>query len=752
MVDDNSDRKTPIELSVGTVKSLEPATRSVITDAATGKPVAPGTHIYMVMKSEYVALPDPNGFGGNQTTKYSVTRGQVAESTDPDKNDIVFTDTRVRYWDDIHARCSNLSIWAIACPGLNYLGGIGTNQSDNTVKFTSTTGLQDWQTTAIKADAIEWNVPHYGTSETYYTAGSIANRDLCYSNNIADYTSSSNGDRRLKFNQANRKFQGGNLVFYHAMSKITVNIKIGEGFNGVNDFRFTETAGNKNATLQYFNIWGKFNVETGEWSVVNDGHQAIMGMHNLTGATPNISDPSKPAYQLEALVIPYLATDVKTIKGSIINGESNKAVVFTIDNNKYEVSRADLLKALQDKADNGISGVATSVELQAGKNYVFTFEVGKTKIKNITAQVVDWEDVTAENVTPSNARITLNVEDRSGNSSISAVTSDMDIYRTLDEASTITDTYEGYNWTTNYTVSGKATWKNLTLAYDGTNSRWSTDWFWESNKTYYHFRTISPKTQEVYANASGDYTTINSASCSNEAGYNQMAWGAPFLDVDPDYKFTYSTTTGFDGTGADAATPTHQIYKAIGPTENPVKVLMFHMMSGVHFTIKTTDGTDKVQLYSTTGSKRTKIELVNYYPDGKVMLGTGLVNKDGTISTEGSPYGISCATTATDEYGNQEYFFSAIPQDLTNVVLVITTPDNNQYKVAMKNVLATSVTNNNIANPYTQDGSKWKIDYWYPGFKYNYSFTLKKTGITDLQATVVDWETVTAGDDDVKIE
>ena len=82
------------------------------------------------------------------------------------------------------------------------------------------------------------------------------------------------------------------------------------------------------------------------------------------------------------------------------------------------------------------------------------------------------------------------------------------------------------------------------------------------------------------------------------------------------------------------------------------------------------------------------------------------------------------------------------------MVLEITTPDKNLYKVAMKDVIRTSYTNNNIENPYS-DG---KINYWYPGFKYEYTFTLSKKKIENITATILDWEKVTAGDDNVQIQ
>ena len=93
--------------------------------------------------------------------------------------------------------------------------------------------------------------------------------------------------------------------------------------------------------------------------------------------------------------------------------------------------------------------------------------------------------------------------------------------------------------------------------------------------------------------------------------------------------------------------------------------------------------------------------------------------------------------------------YGAVPQALDDVQLVITTPDHNQYTVTMKDVVATSISETNVRYPAYTDN---KVDRWYPGVKYTYRFKLTKKGITDLKATILKWETITAGKDDVQIQ
>lgn len=88
------------------------------------------------------------------------------------------------------------------------------------------------------------------------------------------------------------------------MSKIVINLNIGDGFTRTNDFKFSN---GKNIQLNHFNIWGKFSVEQGEFTEVNkpynsDGHASVMSIYNKTGNTPNYASSSH-AYELEALVL-----------------------------------------------------------------------------------------------------------------------------------------------------------------------------------------------------------------------------------------------------------------------------------------------------------------------------------------------------------------------------------------------------------------------------------------------------------------
>lgn len=765
--------KTPITLSIGGVDSQSSVTKTaVITDdpGKTYRPFDKDTKIFMVMKSTYdTSNPD---FLGSRKDKYTVSRGLVTAG----QTNVRFEGgSNQKYWDDAHARSSQLDIWAFAqqvswdnytfqvpdpaWPGTETDPYKLNEYKDNT--FYGTTTYFPWWEHTVGVDLgskgpvypciMVWKVTNTPWTQT---ATSIQYQDLMFSNNLTKHGDDPADDKRLKFNNTTPgKFDGGEMKFYHAMSKITINIIEGDGFikEGAgkdSDFQF-KAGTNIKFHEGAINTQGTFNIKNGYFEKVDNHNEiASIALTTLKGADP------EPYYTLQALAIP----NINGINGQtdefsrFVLNDSKVMMEFTIDNSTYKISSNDLYASLHGK-DGATEATTGIIPLEAGKNYVFTFKVSKTKVSGITAQVADWEEVTAENINPSNARITLSLDGRGD-----PKTSDVAFYRALDTATSIDDEYESYAWAKAYEKSSNAQYES---------PQWKTEWYWPSNMSFYHFRAVSPVPSSNLANDAtyGDYFILSSSDATSES-YNEIAWGAPFYDKSS-APFSYSTSKGFDGTGAEAAeeaSRTHQISKAIGPTDSQIKLLMFHMMSGVHFTIKTSDGSknDQVELYNESATnKRPKVQIVGYYPSGKVFIGDGHVVADGAKTTT-SVAGIACRTTATEQYGSQDYYYSAVPQTLSGatssdpgVQLYITAPDNNQYIVNLKDILATTVSGTNIANPYQQvsttNGTRYKIDRWYPGFQYNYTLKLTKKGIEDITATIVNWETVTA-DEEVQIQ
>ena len=685
--------KTSIELMVGGVGEGNAARSRAITkdpENVAKRGVLPaGTALYMVMKSE----------DASSKLLYSVTKGVTGTADAKKISPIDFTETGcTRYWDDCFARNANLTIYAACSPGSTKVIEIG---GKTVYPWTSMPTTGAWSNTEISPTVADWTV------SANQTATTLLDEDLCYSNNISKYTEGTEQDKRLKFNSGTRKFDQGNLCFYHALSWITFEIIRDEESFTAEEFQFA--TGTNIKLTNFYTENTLFHIPTGEFTGTYSS-QVIQTMAKRATATTG------SAFTLDALVMP--TTDMSsTTKGDIH---------LIIANNEYNLSKKELLDKIQesDKTNHLIE----EKKLKPGVHYVFKLRIGKTKIKDITATILEWETVTADTHTPSNAKVTLKLEARTGPEENAY------IYRAAETTTKITGDIlsegKGYVWDTGY---GNAD-RNAYTAYTHALSK---SWYWPDNKTFYHFRAIAPQ-------AAPAPTTVDGKDCvaltSGDPPYTDVCWGAPFPKMEPSTKFVYSLTNGFAGTDG------HQIHYAIGATESPLKLLLFHMMSDVTINISSVTGDAKVNLGDGT-STATKIELKNIYTEGRVQLGNGLVLGTGT-QTGTHTFPLQGGTTL--KWSN----YGAIPQSLAGVVLEITTPDNNHYLIDLASVKASAsnISSKNVQNPYAIVDGKCTINRWYPDYKYTYSFTLSKKGVTGITCTILDWEEVEADDEVIQIK
>lgn len=728
--------KTPIELTAGIIgeNAATPRglTRTVTNDSPYGRlaeAFSKGTSLYMVIKSENETSTTP--------TQYTRTIGyaQDAATTPANSTTTGFASAYQRYWEDTQspARSSKLTIYAACVPGYYLSGSVYPNITPNGVVdgTTWTIGTSDTYTntwgTDLGATTIAW--PLRSAAVGSQDATFLANQDLCFSNNVSNHTS----DERLAFNTTTNKFTSGRMVFHHALTQVVFKIIKGEGFgSGENDFKFTNSG--ENIVLTGFNTGGTLDISTGDFSDI-DNTTPITSLASSTIAGFD--------YVLTCLMLP----------GSTLNGSDKDAldkIYFTIDENKYHITKSQLAGALADeKLSDGSTSALDEHKMRPGVKYIFTMTVSKKGIDKLSASVVPWEEVEAEQMTPSNARISVSV--MTNGTKQTGPSASFDLYRSPYVNSVISDEVNNYNWGTGYTSNKAQLIESITTEGEYTAYTNKTDlttkWYWPDNKTFYHFRTVMPVNHTVNQDASnGDYLSLTGHIYNAAPGnsYTDVCWGAPFsanadnltIPLNGE-KLYYSTTSGFDNIGIP-----HQISKAIGPTTSAINMLMFHMMSDVTINLTTTTGSDAVTL------DNAKMELSNIYSNGKVLMGNGLVQTTESSAT------VSNQTDDTPTYCAPNWRYGFVPQSLEDVVLTITTADNNRYIVDMKDVkfTASSFNNNLIANPYTEVEGKCKIDRWYPNFKYTYTFQLKKTGIETISATINDWENISAETQTVQIK
>lgn len=552
--------KTPIELTVGVESPKSRA--SVITDEIAEKTFsnfgAP-TDIWMVMKSEYKSLsstsdPHEKDYKGETYNKYCMTWGQTINASDG----VNITGEQVRCWDDAHARSSAISIWAIAVPGKT--GAVGSWSTPSA--WSQTSGAASPSTT------VDWNV------SAQQDATSTAAEDLCFSNNIADYTSSSKNDRRMKFNTSNSHFDSGKLVFYHALTKITVQLKAGDGFmkNG-EDMKFDEAVSGTKAPVKLngFNTSGTLDVVDGAFTSV-----ASTSINTMYLKATDITN-NNPYYTLEALVLP--GTDLNT------SGVAD-AISFGIDKNKYKVSA----KTLYDKI---VAGGATDFStLEAGKNYIFTLTLNKTEI-HVTATVKDWEDVTAANDAPM-INVTTSYGETTGQKNM-----EFSFLRSLNIAS-------GYAKDAEFIKDAETDEYYLTPKL-----------YWPDHVTHYFFRGVWPQIKTdgtPEAKVSGQDINVENVAYSKNTYPSDLMLGYPRTT---DETCPHGTKVATDG---------------ICATEGNIYMNFRYVMSQVEVILATNpdaDATNKVVFDS-----HTTVEIVGGYTSGAILLQDGSASFSGETTAD----------------------------------------------------------------------------------------------------------------------
>lgn len=746
-------------------------------------------------------------------------------------SDVTYTTGQERFWDDAFGRDAKLSIYAVAVPNhtgvtnnTNTLFNLVQKGSSN-VSSVNTNWQTDNETDAL--NSIAWQV---STTQKDGYGESIAKEDLCYSHNIQStkdavdalqYGKGKDGvriwgihdaqdrdangypkykwdgsasdhyptldDGQMIFRLTNTAsgaptdgpghFDKGHMIFHHALTRITVNLKKSEEDGFVSDGS-NFTLSSDLISLLNMHYKGTLNIKNGTWSAYAEG----TGGDNANITMASITKNTNMDYTNFAQVIP----------GYVLNKESDVNVLkFTVSDNTYYITQKQLFAALNTTANTTTTDINgnklvkvendNKITLEQGKNYIFTIIVKKTGIQAITATLVPWVDVEGEAIAK-NDYVKINLLDKTN-----TACEHFDLYRLNDDQTSIyapttgpgtgTDWTENYNWYGNKGTAESQNYKDkATLSATSTTGVWKTNWFWESNKSFYHFRTVNTglAIQEnttaakdyfkIYGGAIQDYdsdhTTISTAQ--NSGNVNDYHWGAPFKTGS---NLTYDPTYGW----SNAQDKDGQIYPAIGSTSQTINMVEHHMMANVHIVLKTVKDDA-----NTTGNKlgagalnlqTSEVKITNFANEGTVEMGRGLVTPSTTMTTEQVvPVPSNFYKTTGDNTETNAYSYRVVPQelyrtsdpehetDLTKFIgLTIKTPDNNQYYVIKKlsEITAKTITNQGNKSEITVGD---KILRWYPGYDYTYTITISKKGIEAITCTVVDWVHVTGENINLDLE
>lgn len=755
---DNS-MKTPIEFSMTDNTSSMNVGVSGVTRAG----FTSSTDMVVKMVAENVEVGNTSATA--TARKSTITKATASNEKSVTKDEGTYTYSEVtfnhdnseqRYWDDAYGRNTQLSIFAVA-----------VKDKTNSDKFNNLTA-PSWTDDSNISSAMSWPITWTVTNESAQTESSINDEDLVYSNNIQsngqsgkreyNFTSSqykpvyelSDGCLAFQLKESGKadgpgKFNTGNLNFTHALSRITLKIKLASEFGN--------NASLDNSEVKVLNMpyTGTLDVVTGQFTSTSTKDAIVMAP--LSKSESDI----KGIYMAQVLPGYKIAADGKT------NADKNmlqfKVVTKDGENiksqNIYYVTNKSVNNALKDntnidsseKDENGIT-------MAQGKHYILTITVGKTEIKDITATLVDWTNVEGTHE-QNNAYLTFTNAFKNSYTGNTSAADNFDLYR-LNDPSTDVSTdgnHKVYNWKTEWKDKAELTKDNS--SQETGKSKWTTKWFFDDNKSFYHFRMVGQKVEGESKTSrtitkdetNGDYFDIESGTTDGN-----YTWGAPFV-FGSDLK--YSTTSGYD----NESNGNHNIHYAIGATNDNIHLTSFHMLSQIRVVLKTVDASQGgVNLQS--GDNKTTVKITNVFTKGKVNMGNGLVtagkNSDATQPTRETAVTMTAPQTffknSSSNLETNEFTYFIVPQTLvegqTYVGLEIKTPDNNIYYVVKKlsEIKASSVGDNGTQ---VKDEA---IQWWYPNHSYLYTITLKKTGIENITCTLVDWTEVKGNDQDVTIE
>lgn len=624
----------------------------------------------------------------------TATMLEVVDVTDPKHNKVSMDP--VLYWDDFHTadpansvgRNDGLEIYGASVNGYRNAGGsIGTLPDETGVNGNNLTAMLektfDWT-------ALQWTLPLDQSAESF------TNCDLLTSNNVTE-----GKDGTLKFDDVKGKSASNLLEFTHAMTCITVELTAGKGFpkNSKGEAEFTQNPSVTLLGFPYVGIVDVINKTTtptkADFTTTTDDPYATGNIESFirSGGTSH-------TVKLQALVFP----------GGSFDDDATNVLKIMADGNEYLVTATKINDAL------ATAGHAT---FQQGTNYVFKITVNKTGV-DVTANIKEWDPIEAANEAP-----IINFDKCYGQDG-TAFTDPFTLYRS-------TNKMEGpYTGGSDHAV----------ISYDDENSRYvmTPQLYWPDHKTHYFFRAIWPQVDSPKGPAADKITNTNSIEVNSIEVYNE-AYKAGQYPSD----LRIGMPRKADGTPDETCKNGHGV-EGICATDAPdgskhdddgkIHLNFRYAMSQVIVQLKTNEE-DVSSTNRVTFDKNTKVEILNGYTAGALMLGDGSSYFKGKTP---ATYTMSNDNDAPKKYEN--YRDAIVPQALTNTsgdlaFRITVSEDGGVTSDAYETVLG-------IKGIQVNEGGVLKtINAWEPGKKYVYTLTITKTGVT-VTATIADWDTVTA--------
>lgn len=499
------------------------------------------------------------------------------------------------YWDDYGTadldnsmgRERGLTIYGAAVSG--YEGTTGASGLPAVTDGNTLENISNWT-------ALPWELP---TDQR--AAAAITNSDLLTSNNIR-----ADEDETLKFDDWKKQDGSASdlLVFTHTMTKVTVKLTPGKGFEG-NRFQQTPTV-----TLLDFYHKGTVNVEA-KTSTPSSADcadiQLQAGTAEADGMTP-----------FEGLVFP----------GNQFDNTDNIAKIEA-DGNIYYVTAKKLNAAIEGN-DN--------ILLQ-GTNYVLDITVNKTGI-DVSATIQDWDTVKADEEAP-----IINFGKCYGETGMDFA-KDFTFYRSQDKESGYTDDKTAVSYANHgYTMSPQR--------------------YWPDHQTHYFFRGIWP-TDFDESNVSPDGIAVKNCDYSEGTYPSCLMLGMPRkTDGTPD-ETCKNGHTDASGNPKEGICATDAPDGSSHPTEGLLHMNFQYAMAQVIVKLQTSqDENGHLLANAITINERTKVEIVNGYTAGKIKFADGTSDFNGKTPVDFTMTNDNDIDHAlANDYAN--YRNAVVPQSLTN--------------------------------------------------------------------------------------
>ena len=503
-----------------------------------------------------------------------------------------------------------------------------------------------------------------------------------------------------------------NLDFIHPLSKITFNIKAGEGFpvekgntKFENDPVLVLSKSNEFAKVdeeanRYVLATGKIKIEDGVAESDGTMSSVVVG----TTSTPNSSTVSVIK---QALVYPN--TQLGTDHTDII-------AALKVDENVYYIKAAEIHAAM-DKYDSEATVKHNGYKTLPGVNYIIKITVNKTGVR-FTASVTDWDNVEAANVDPEiDVTTHIGLSD-SGTNAPNNFTS-YALWRSTNIAS-------GYQHES--TLSGGA--------IDG-NSVWtaSQQLYWPDHNTHYHLRGLFPlrdnvaQTGPVVEELNGEQVvSVSNGACTestlkNTFPCNFMIGMPEFGDADYMCK-------------SELHDPKDMRTEGICARSSAINLNFRYVMSQVEVELTSNPDQTATDYVDLTNSK---VYLVNVGNDGVIKL-----SDRSAICTDGGKQSFLLPKTSGNNFRG-----IIIPQTLVNddtqksnkvrIKIEVYNKDNASVleDVYYADVAPIQKSDKSLVAP----NGKWEA-----GVHYKYTLKLTKTKI-NATATLTDWQQVDASTD-----